>query len=222
MSDFVIVNLFVLLFRTIMVLVGLAFAYLGYSLFKIGVYEKAGELKAAWGDRNLALKQAAPGTFFALFGVIVVGISVMRGADLHSATTFAAADSRRSGGEAAQHEPPARIVTQTFDKPNGLGVDDSTESPASPPPELTPQEMSEGLIARLIADGATDIVATDSLYLAMLGRFPTDQEKNSVNAHIVGRSTDKKEVLSDIAWAIMNSKEFKQRSGSSRENAKSP
>ena len=67
MSEFVVVNLMVILFRTIMIGLGFGFAYLGYKLFVKGVYERAGELKAAWGDKNLVLKQAAPGTFFALF-----------------------------------------------------------------------------------------------------------------------------------------------------------
>ena len=82
MSDFVIVNLMVILFRTIMILLGFGFAYLGYKLFVQGVYERAGELKAAWGDKNLVLKQAAPGTFFALFGVAVIAISIFRGTGL--------------------------------------------------------------------------------------------------------------------------------------------
>jgi hypothetical protein len=61
----------------------LGFAYLGYKLFVQGVYERAGELKAAWGDKNLVLKQAAPGTFFALFGVAVIAISIFRGTGLN-------------------------------------------------------------------------------------------------------------------------------------------
>jgi len=58
----------VVFYRTFTIACGLAVIYLGYLLFRVGVYEKAGELKAAWGDRHLTLKQAAPGTFFALLG----------------------------------------------------------------------------------------------------------------------------------------------------------
>ena len=82
MSEFVVVNLMVILFRTIMIGLGFGFAYLGYKLFVKGVYERAGELKAAWGDKNLVLKQAAPGTFFALFGVAVIAISILQGTGL--------------------------------------------------------------------------------------------------------------------------------------------
>jgi hypothetical protein len=86
MTDFVQVTLVVTLFRTAMIFVGLGFAYLGYKLFRAGVYEHAGDLRAAWGERNLVLKQAAPGTFFALFGVVVIGISIFRGTGLQVET----------------------------------------------------------------------------------------------------------------------------------------
>lgn len=62
--------------------VGALFAWMGYRLFLSGVYEKAGDLKAAWGDKNLVLKQAAPGTFFAMFGTFVICIGLWRGMDV--------------------------------------------------------------------------------------------------------------------------------------------
>lgn len=62
--------------------VGLLFAYFGYRLFSLGLYHKAGELKLAWGERNLTLKQAAPGTFFALFGTGVICVTLLRGVNL--------------------------------------------------------------------------------------------------------------------------------------------
>ncbi|MBS0261392.1 MAG: hypothetical protein JSS02_05500, partial [Planctomycetes bacterium] len=43
-----------------------------------GVFERAGDLKAAWGDKHLTIKQAAPGTFFAVFGAIIVTVSLCR------------------------------------------------------------------------------------------------------------------------------------------------
>ena len=35
-------------FRTVALLIGATFLFLGYSLFKIGYFERAGELQAAW------------------------------------------------------------------------------------------------------------------------------------------------------------------------------
>jgi len=61
------------------IVVGFAIVYCGYKLFRLGVYEKAGELKLAWGDRHLLLKQAMPGTFFALFGTAVIIFSLFKG-----------------------------------------------------------------------------------------------------------------------------------------------
>lgn len=57
---------------------GVTMAYFGYRLFREGIYEKAGELVAKWQGKELALRQAAPGTFFAVLGVLLVGVSVWR------------------------------------------------------------------------------------------------------------------------------------------------
>ncbi len=83
-SEFVEGALIVVAYRALTVLVGGAVIWMGYRLFIVGVYERAGELKAAWGDRRLILKQAAPGTFFALFGASVLLLSVARGVDLYT------------------------------------------------------------------------------------------------------------------------------------------
>ncbi len=72
-------------YRVLTILIGLAFAYFGYKLFVLGIYEKAGDLKAAWGGRSLVVRQAAPGTFFALFGVTVIAIALIRGVDIERA-----------------------------------------------------------------------------------------------------------------------------------------
>lgn len=79
MSEFTYTATLVILYRIVTALSGLAIVYLGYLLFKIGVFEKPAELKASWGDKNLLLKQAAPGTFFALFGAAVIMASLWRG-----------------------------------------------------------------------------------------------------------------------------------------------
>lgn len=83
MGEYAQIALLVSVTKLVQIVVGLAFAYFGYNLFRLGVYEKAGELRAAWGERRLALKQAAPGTFFALFGALVIGVSIWRGIEVH-------------------------------------------------------------------------------------------------------------------------------------------
>jgi hypothetical protein len=83
-SDFSDVATLIVLYRSLTVLCGLAVVVLGYRLFKVGVYEKASELKATWGDKSLLLKQAAPGTIFALFGAAIMAFTVYKGFTLES------------------------------------------------------------------------------------------------------------------------------------------
>jgi hypothetical protein len=99
-----------LFYRILVVLTGLAFSILGYKLFCRGVYEKAGELKAAWGDRHLILKQAAPGTFFALFGVVIIAGSLWRGFEVDiDRTRDAAPTAVKTPQRAAGVEQPGSI-----------------------------------------------------------------------------------------------------------------
>jgi len=60
-------------------IVGAAFAYMGYRLFMSNVWGHAGEFETAFGNNKLILKKAAPGTFFALFGAIIISITIYKG-----------------------------------------------------------------------------------------------------------------------------------------------
>ena len=82
MSDFQVLVFSLTGYKLVTLLTGLVFGLLGYKLFRLGVYEKAGELKTTWGDKSLILKQAAPGTFFALFGVILISTTLIKGFDV--------------------------------------------------------------------------------------------------------------------------------------------
>lgn len=66
-------------YRLALFVVGLALAYMSYRLFLSGFFESAGELKAAWGEKRLAWKQAAPGTVFAILAAAVVVWSLCSG-----------------------------------------------------------------------------------------------------------------------------------------------
>jgi hypothetical protein len=73
-------DIFALLaYRLVVLLCGFGSILMGYRLFRLGIFEKAGELKANWGDRSLLLKAAAPGTFFALFGSAIIAVTVWKG-----------------------------------------------------------------------------------------------------------------------------------------------
>jgi len=79
MSEFNALLLSLTLYKILTLLVGLASLFFGYRLFSSGTYKKAGDLSSKWGDKNLVLKQAAPGTFFALFGAIIISIGLLKG-----------------------------------------------------------------------------------------------------------------------------------------------
>ena len=82
MTEYVQTLLISNLFRLFCLLIGLAFGYMGYRLFVIGMYEKGGELKAAFGDNHLTLKQVGPGVFFAFFGVLVICVGGFHSLDV--------------------------------------------------------------------------------------------------------------------------------------------
>ncbi len=58
---------------------GSLFAVLGYKLFVAGVVGDAGSLDARHKDTKLTLRDAAPGTFFALFGAVVIVVTLWQG-----------------------------------------------------------------------------------------------------------------------------------------------
>jgi tetratricopeptide (TPR) repeat protein len=78
MSDSVTIAslLYLSMFRLSIIAVGALSIYLGYKLFIGGIgLAQGGEgaaVEATLGNTSFALKNAAPGTFFALFGVIVI------------------------------------------------------------------------------------------------------------------------------------------------------
>lgn len=57
---------------------------MGYRLFVKGIWGHAGEMEAEFGDNKLILKKAAPGTFFALFGAIIVAITIYKGLEFEN------------------------------------------------------------------------------------------------------------------------------------------
>jgi len=70
------------LYRCLLIIAGLCFAYWGYLLFDKGYFEKGGELKAKFGENHLLLKQVAPGVFFAAIGVLAIAVGVARGINI--------------------------------------------------------------------------------------------------------------------------------------------
>jgi len=48
------------------------------------IWGNSGEIETEFGDTKLVVKKAAPGTFFALFGAIIIAITLNKGLELKS------------------------------------------------------------------------------------------------------------------------------------------
>lgn len=66
-------------YKIVSLLVGFGAIFIGYRLFALGIYEKAGNLEATFGKKHLVLKQAAPGTFFVVLGSIIIIVALWKG-----------------------------------------------------------------------------------------------------------------------------------------------
>jgi hypothetical protein len=69
-------------YKAVSLLVGLLLAYMGYKLFKAGVWGEAGDVEAHFQDNKLVVKRAAPGTFFAILGAIIICFTIFKGMEL--------------------------------------------------------------------------------------------------------------------------------------------
>jgi hypothetical protein len=90
------------IYKGITLLTGLALAFMGYKLFVHGIFTDSGELRTNWEDKKLVLRKAAPGTFFALFGTIIVCVSLWRGLSFEPSKTAPVSASPGSSPEHPQ------------------------------------------------------------------------------------------------------------------------
>ncbi len=65
----------------------------------------------------------------------------------------------------------------------------------------------DGRVAALAASGRAGEVVLEELYLSALARKPSTRERQGLLDHLT-RATDRRAALEDIAWALLNSKEF--------------
>jgi hypothetical protein len=70
-------------------------------------------------------------------------------------------------------------------------------------------ESSDGRLARLSAANQSPGQILDELYWAALSRAPTTEEQTVAEQALAGSTDDEwLAALQDLAWAILNSKEF--------------
>jgi hypothetical protein len=85
-------------------------------------------------------------------------------------------------------------LAQAFQLINGSAVRDTLEA-------------DDNRIGRLLEAGTPEPEIIAELSLAILGRPPTAAERDSFLAH-VSRAEDRRKAWEDVAWALINSKEF--------------
>ena len=64
-----------------------------------------------------------------------------------------------------------------------------------------------GLVARWIKEDRSDEEIVDDLFVRCYGRRPTERERTETIATVVG-SSDRRQALEDVFWALLNSPEF--------------
>ncbi|MEX2673061.1 MAG: DUF1549 domain-containing protein [Phycisphaeraceae bacterium] len=65
-----------------------------------------------------------------------------------------------------------------------------------------------GVVPKLIEQEKTNAEILEDLYLRTFGRFPTQQETESILPQLDVPAEQRREVLEDLFWALLNSKEF--------------
>jgi hypothetical protein len=68
-------------------------------------------------------------------------------------------------------------------------------------------EARENRIGRLLQSGSDDATILRQIYLAALSRPATGREESQALAY-VARAADRRKAWEDVAWAVLNSKEF--------------
>ena len=70
-------------------------------------------------------------------------------------------------------------------------------------------DARDNRIGALLATSGSDAEMLEELYWSTVTRAPSAKERDAMLAHLAGhRGEDKRKALQDIAWALINSKEF--------------
>jgi hypothetical protein len=90
----------------------------------------------------------------------------------------------------------------------------------------TPADLAERVerIGRLPTElgkaKKTDPETVEALFLATLSRLPTDKEKETATKHL-GTAKNREEAVRDVAWSLVNTKEFSKLQGLNKDLATS-
>jgi len=170
-----------LIYKIACILSGVVFSYLGYRLFVLGIFSSAGDVDVQFNDNRLILKKAAPGTFFALLGAIVIVATIIQGMNLSSSekteTTrheVALTDTDRNNAAADTRQKAPELTAET---PKPLTITPGTVPFNSQPAcNFSPQDGSDC--------DFTDVLRTSTIITnEVKGRFTQDEFQNLLQDH---------------------------------------
>lgn len=92
--------------------VGLSSLYMGYRLFISGIWGASGDVDATFQNNRLVIKRAAPGTFFAVFGTIIVCTTLIKGLELTGTSQLANPDAQSTRSVVLPDNPPVSGETK--------------------------------------------------------------------------------------------------------------
>lgn len=78
-------------------------------------------------------------------------------------------------------------------------------------PTVTQKIEAGGVVKRLLAEGRTPEQIVETLYVSSFSRKPTEEEKKQILAQVAAVGDDaaqREQVLNDVFWAVLNSKEY--------------
>ena len=155
--------IYLLLFRLAIITAGIVSIVLGFKLFSIGVFKNKTEgtsVDAKIGEVNISLKNAAPGTVFALFGAIIIVVMLF--------------------------QKPPELITNTshsIDKPAELAIKPSQIDTVFIQNIVSDTTLSTEEIKRLINVELKPLIAANQEMTNSVQMRSTEEEISIINAN---------------------------------------
>jgi hypothetical protein len=146
--------LMLIVYRAIAGVCGMIIIYWGYSLLHAGVRERQGAHKIDSNDRRATLVRFGPGVGFALFGFLILSLSIARGVQVEPV----AAQGARSRDEASRDQAGEALSSKAASGDRDLPAPSVAPSPAKVPDDI------EGILKKVasgreLAESETKVLA---------------------------------------------------------------
>jgi len=77
---------YVFWYKITCLVIGLIIIFLGFRLFMRGIFNESGDVEGGWKDLKIIVRKAAPGTYFVIFGSLLIGLTVYKGLSTEETT----------------------------------------------------------------------------------------------------------------------------------------